>query len=214
MTILKTLLVLNGEKINKSIMYNLRDKSDFILSADGGTDYCIQIGIVPDLVLGDLDSISAKTMKILEKENVPINIFPVKKDKTDSQLSIEYLMDIGAREITIVGAIGSRMDYSLANILLLKTIKDKGINGKIVDNNNTILIVDDELILDRQEGYFVSIIPIQIEGAMVSLRGFEYNLSKVRIDFASTHGVSNIIKDTKGYIKVHEGECLVFISKD
>lgn len=214
MTILKTLLVLNGEKINKSIMYNLRDKSDFILSADGGTDYCIQIGIVPDLVLGDLDSISAKTMKILEKENVPINIFPVKKDKTDSQLSIEYLMDIGAREITIVGAIGSRMDHSLANILLLKTIKDKGINGKIVDNNNTILIVDDELILDRQEGYFVSIIPIQIEGAMVSLRGFEYNLSKVRIDFASTHGVSNIIKDTKGYIKVHEGECLVFISKD
>lgn len=211
---MKTLLVLNGEKVNNTTILKLRDESDFILSADGGTDYCIQLGIIPDLVIGDLDSISPETLDILQEKKVPINIFPVKKDKTDSQLSIEYLIDRGAKEITIVGAIGSRIDHSLANILLLKTIKDRGVKGKIVHNNNTIYLIDDELILDKKNGYFVSIIPIEPKGALVSLKGFEYDLSKARIAFASTLGISNFIKDNKGYIKIYEGECLVVISKD
>lgn len=211
---LKALLILNGEKVNSTTILKLKDESDFILSADGGTDYCIELGIIPDLVIGDLDSISPKTLDILKKKEVPINVFPIKKDKTDSQLSIEYLMDKGAEEITIIGAIGSRIDHTLANILLLKTIKDKGIKGKIVHNNNIIYIIDDELILDKKNGYFVSIIPIESKGVLVSLKGFEYNLSKVKIDFASTLGVSNFVIDEKGYIKVHEGECLVVVSKD
>ncbi|NLY67509.1 MAG: thiamine diphosphokinase [Tissierellia bacterium] len=211
---LKALLILNGEKVNSTTILKLKDESDFILSADGGTDYCVELGIIPDLVIGDLDSISPKTLDILKKKEVPINVFPIKKDKTDSQLSIEYLMDKGAEEITIIGAIGSRIDHTLANILLLKTIKDKGIKGKIVHNNNIIYIIDDELILDKKNGYFVSIIPIESKGVLVSLKGFEYNLSKVKIDFASTLGVSNFVIDEKGYIKVHEGECLVVVSKD
>lgn len=211
---MKALLILNGEKVNSTTILKLKDESDFILSADGGTDYCIELGIIPDLVIGDLDSISPKTLDILKKKEVPINVFPIKKDKTDSQLSIEYLMDKGAEEITIIGAIGSRIDHTLANILLLKTIKDKGIKGKIVHNNNIIYIIDDELILDKKNGYFVSIIPIESKGVLVSLKGFEYNLSKVKIDFASTLGVSNFVIDEKGYIKVHEGECLVVVSKD
>ncbi len=211
---LKALLILNGEKVNSTTILKLKDESDFILSADGGTDYCVELGIIPDLVIGDLDSISPKTLDILKKKEVPINVFPIKKDKTDSQLSIEYLMDKGAEEITIIGAIGSRIDHTLANILLLKTIKDKGIKGKIVHNNNIIYIIDDELILDKKNGYFVSIIPIESKGVLVSLKGFEYNLSKVKIDFASTLGVSNFVIDEKGYIKVHEGQCLVVVSKD
>lgn len=211
---LKALLILNGEKVSSDTMFKLKDESDFILSADGGTDYCIKLGIIPDLVIGDLDSISHRTMDILREQKVPINRFPIKKNKTDSQLSIEFLMDMGAAEITIVGAIGSRMDHSLANILLLKSIKDRGVKGKIVDSNNIIFLVDDELVIDRMDGYFVSIVPTQAEGIRVSLKGFEYELSETKIDFASTHGVSNIIKYTRGYVKVHEGECLVFISKD
>lgn len=203
---LKALLILNGEKVNSTTILKLKDESDFILSADGGTDYCVELGIIPDLVIGDLDSISPKTLDILKKKEVPINVFPIKKDKTDSQLSIEYLMDKGAEEITIIGAIGSRIDHTLANILLLKTIKDKGIKGKIVHNNNIIYIIDDELIMDKKNGYFVSIIPIESKGVLVSLKGFEYNLSKVKIDFASTLGVSNFVIDEKGYIKVHEGD--------
>lgn len=211
---MKALLILNGEKVSLSTMFNLKDQSDFILAADGGAEYCIKLGIVPDLVMGDLDSISRKTLDILEERKVPINRFPVKKDKTDSQLAIEYLIDKRAKEITIVGAIGSRMDHSLANMLLLKMIKDRGIKGKIVHNNNTIYFVDNELVLDRKKGYFISIVPIEPKGITVSLKGFEYELNNVRIDFGSTHGVSNIIRDTRGYIKVHEGECLIFVSKD
>ena len=65
-----------------------------------------------------------------KEENVPIKKFPVKKDKTDSELSIEYLIEIGFKDITLVGAIGTRMDHTLANILLLNKLKKKDINRK------------------------------------------------------------------------------------
>lgn len=211
---MKALLMLNGEKVNRDIMLTLINESEFILSGDGGTDYCLDLGVIPDLIIGDLDSISSKSLAVLEKAKVPIYKFPVKKDKTDSELCIEYLIDIGATEITIVGAIGSRIDHSIANILLLKRIKDKGIKGKIVHNYNTIYLIDDELVLDRKDGYFVSIIPLGPRGITVTLKGFEYELDNVKIGFTSTHGVSNIIKDSKGYVKVHEGEALVFVSRD
>lgn len=211
---MKALLILNGEKINKDIMLALRDESEFILSADGGTDYCLELGIKPDLVIGDLDSISVGTLEVLEKAKIPVYKFPVKKDKTDSELCIEYLMDIGATEITIAGAIGNRIDHSIANILLLKKINDSGFNGKIVHNYNTIYLINNELVLDRKEGYFVSIIPIESKGITVTLKGFEYELNNTRINFTSTHGISNIIRDNKGYIKLHEGQCLVIVARD
>lgn len=214
MSELKALLILNGKRVNKDIMYQLRDQCQYILAADGATDYCVELGILPDLVLGDLDSISPSSLDILKERQVATQVFPVKKDKTDSQLSLEYLVDMGATEITIVGALGSRIDHSLANIFLLKTLKDRGVRGKIVGDKNTIYLIDDELILDKLEGHFVSIIPLDPGGATVSLEGFEYKLSKVHIDFASTHGISNFILDDKGYIKIHEGQCLVTVSRD
>lgn len=211
---LKALLILNGKRVNKDILLKYKNQSDFILAADGAADYCLKLNILPNLVIGDLDSISKNSLTTLEEMKVPLNRFPVKKDKTDSQLSLEYLIDMGATEITIIGATGNRMDHTLANILLLKRIKDSGVKGKIVDENNTIYLVYDKLTLDKSNGYFVSIIPIVQEGIRISLRGFEYELDNEKIDFGSTRGISNVIKNSKGYIKVHDGVCLVFVSKD
>ena len=207
-------MILNGNIKNLERLKELVQESDFILAADGGTNYCLKISLMPHMVIGDLDSISEDILRQIYKHNIPIHKFPTKKDKTDAELSIDYLIGEGFKDITIVGAIGSRIDHSLANILLLTKLNQKGVNGKIVDDNNTVYLVDKELILTKDENSFLSIIPITNSGIVITLKGFEYELDKVGIDFGSSYGVSNKIIKNKGYIVLNKGQCLAIVSKD
>ncbi len=210
---LKGLIILNGEIQDLNILKEIGNHSDFILSADGGTDYCFKAGLIPDIVIGDLDSISKSSLEIIGEKNIPVEKFPVKKDKTDSELAIDYLIDKGIRHITLIGAIGNRLDHTLANIFLLTKMKDMGVKGQIVDRNNTIYLVDDEMVLPKTDS-FVSIIPADLSGIVISLKGFEYELDKVKVKFGTTHGISNRIVESEGFIKVHEGQCFVIVSRD
>ena len=211
---MRALIVSNGTITDLDMLKEIGKESDYILCADGGTNYCLSASLLPNIVIGDLDSISKETLKEIYKNNIPIEKFPIEKDATDTELSVDYLIKKGFKDITLVGATGNRMDHTLANVFLLNKLHDKGIKGKIIDESNTIYLVDKELILTKEEGFFVSVIPITDSGITISLRGFEYELNKVKINFGYTHGISNRIIEDKGYIVVHEGKCLVFVSKD
>ncbi|NLW23157.1 MAG: thiamine diphosphokinase [Tissierellia bacterium] len=211
---MRALVILNGEISDLKILKEIGKEYDFILCADGAIEYCLKASIIPHMLIGDLDSISEYNLRLAKDNNIPIKRFPVKKDETDSELAINYLMERGYTDITIIGAMGNRMDHTLANIFLLNKIHEKGIKGKIIDKNNTIYLVQDELVLDRKENYFISLIPITEYGVIVTLKGFEYELNKSKINFGTTYGVSNRITEDKGYVTVHSGKCFVFVSKD
>lgn len=211
---MKVLIVANGTINNINILKKCEKEYDFILAVDGGTNHCIKAGILPDLIIGDLDSISDDTLKVSMEKNIPIEKFPVKKDSTDTELSIDYLTNKGYKDITLIGVIGSRMDHTLGNILLLNKLNDNKIKGKIIDDNNTIYLVDNELELSRQIDFYVSIIPITNTGINVSLKGFEYELEFRDVEFGSTFCISNKITEDKARIRVHEGKALVFLAKD
>lgn len=211
---MKALIVLSGNITNLNILRQLGRECDFILSADGGTNYCIKASVMPNAVIGDLDSISREVLDIVYEKNIPVEKFPVKKDRTDSELAIDYLIQKEFKDITLIGAIGSRMDHTLANLLLLNKLHGKGIKGKIVAENNIIYLVDNELIVNKEEDFYLSVIPITNSGTLISLKGFEYELDNIRIGFGSTRGISNKIVKDKGIIKVHEGKCLISISRD
>lgn len=211
---MKALIVLNGKILDLNRLRVVGKEVDFILSADGGTNHCLEASLIPDLVVGDLDSISEESIQIIKKNGIPIEKFPVKKDKTDSELASDYVIDKGFKDITIMGAIGNRMDHTLANILLLTKLTEKGIKGRIIDGINTIYLVEDELTLENQAGFYVSVIPITNSGILISLKGFEYELENTEIKFGSTLGISNRIVKNKGIVKVHKGRGLVIVSKD
>lgn len=211
---LKALLILNGNISDLNVLYRLGKESDFILCADGGADYALKVSLIPDMIIGDLDSISSNTLEKVYENKIPIEKFPVKKDATDSELAIDYLIEKGYKNLTIVGALGDRMDHTLGNMLLLKKLNQNEIIGKMIDEKNTIYLVEKELRLDKEKDSFVSLIPITDGGAIVTLRGFEYRLDKTKISFGSTIGISNRIVEERGCITVNEGQCLVIISKD
>lgn len=210
---MKGLIVSSGKIENLSVLETLVSENNFIVCADGGLDHLRRIGLLPNLVLGDFDSISKEGLNFIKDNSIELLKFPKMKDKTDTELAIIYLMENGYKDITITGVTGSRMDHTIANVFLLKKLRKQGIIAKIVDDNNTIYFEDRILKLKKIDGY-ISIIPLNKEGASISLEGFLYQLDKKHIPFASTIGISNEIIEELGIIRIHSGEVLIFKSRD
>lgn len=211
---MKALVISSGTINNYSILESVVKEADFIVCADGGMDHLMKIKGLPNLVLGDLDSISKEALNYISENNIKIQKYPSIKDATDTELAMDYLIDKGFKDIEFIGVTGTRQDHTIANILLLNRLYEKGIKGKIIDDNNIIYLIDDYLELDYKEGYYVSIVPIDESGIELSLAGFYYNLNKEKVKFGSTNCISNKITDNCGKINIHNGKALIFISKD
>jgi thiamine pyrophosphokinase len=214
MLIVKGLIISSGYIEDFRTLTEQAKNMDYILAADGGIRYLIEAGIKPDAVIGDFDSIDEASREFILKENIQTFKFPIEKDETDTELAIRHLLKIGCDDITLVGVTGSRLDHTLANIYLLKQLLDVGVKGKIFNNNNTIYLVNRELILMKKENYYISLIPISTEGIVVTLKGFYYPLENFKIEFGSTLGISNKIVDEFGKIEIHKGEALIIESRD
>ncbi len=208
------LIVGSGEIENYELLKEVIETVDYVICADGGANHLVKVGLRPDLVIGDLDSIEEETLKYLYKANVEVSKFPKEKDYTDTELAIKYLINKKVNEIIFMGVIGSRLDHTLANILLLKTLLDKGVQGKIIGDSNVVYITDEKMVLKKEKNSFVSVVPMDNEGAIVTLEGFKYETIEEKFSFSSTYGISNQIVEEKGTIKIHKGICLVIVSKD
>lgn len=211
---MRGLIISSGNIEDYKLLKKLATNSDFIICADGGLRHAINICVVPNAVIGDLDSIDYNSMEYIVTHNIPVIKYPDEKDETDTELALTYLFNLGCNEITLTGVTGSRMDHTLANIYLLRKLVIMGVQGKIVDSNNTIYMVKDYIKLARRKDFYISLIPITKEGVIVTLKGFYYPLSSSFIHFGSTLGISNKIVDEYGEIKIDKGEALVIESKD
>nr|WP_300005822.1 thiamine diphosphokinase [Tissierella sp.] len=211
---MKGLIISSGEIKDYKLLKQTSSESDYIVCADGGVNHLLKVGMVPDMVIGDLDSIGEDELSIIKKKNIKINEFPQMKDETDTELCVEHLIQKGIRDITLMGVTGSRMDHTIANIYLLKKIYIKGAKASVINENNRIYYLEGELDLKRRDGYYISIIPLTEKGAVVSLSGFLYPLESELIEFSSTRGISNKIIDNFGRIKIHKGQAIIIESRD
>lgn len=211
---MNALIIASGSIEDYKLLKSVAKKSDFILCVDGGVDHILKTKLQPDIVFGDLDSISLEGLDFIGKENIPIRRFSPIKDSTDTQLAIDYLIFNKYEEITLMGVTGSRQDHTLANIFLLNSLLEKNIKGKIIDSNNIIYLINNHLELKKLEGYYISIIPLEKDGIIISMDGFFYDLKETSIPFGSTIGLSNKIIKKYGKIKIHKGKAFVFQSKD
>ncbi len=211
---MKGLIISSGTINDYSLLEKLIDENDYIVCADGGLDHLIKIDQIPNIILGDLDSISLFGIKYIEDKAIQVEKYPSIKDNTDSELAIMYLIEKGIKKITLIGGSGTRLDHTIANIFLMKRFNKEDIELKIVDDNNIVNYVDDTFEIKRRQGWFISIIPLNFDGICVSLTGFRYPLYHKYIEFSSTLGVSNEVIDEIGKIEIHKGEALVFESLD
>lgn len=202
-------VVTNGNIENIEVLKSVINKSDYLICADGAAKYLMELNVLPDLLVGDLDSIHRDALKWIEKNHIKTEQFPVKKDMTDTELAVEFAIKKSPETINIIGAIGSRMDHSLGNIMLLYKIYKSGVKGRIINEINDITITDRPISIEGRIGQTISILPIGGDAKGITLEGFEYPLRDHDINLGSSLGISNRFASNTGRISVREGIILI-----
>lgn len=211
---MKTVIFANGDYSHSAATGAVVDRATLIIAADGGANHCSLNGIVPDIIIGDCDSIQPDLLSHYLQQDVTISRFPKEKDATDLELAIDYAVQQEAVTIDILGILGRRWDMSLSNILLCTQHKYSGKAITLYGEDCRIEILHPGVhtIKNRKEQR-LSLLPIQGDALGVTLRGFEYSLSNATICFGSSLGVSNVITSEKATIE-HTHGILLSIHQD
>ncbi|MDI9569318.1 MAG: thiamine diphosphokinase [Pseudomonadota bacterium] len=180
-----------------------------ILCADGGARYARLVGVVPDLIVGDLDSLPEELQRSFRAEGIAMAGYPARKDETDTQLALERALAMGAGEILVFGALGGRLDHTLANIGLLLLGGIRGAAVILRDESCDVFAVTGEAVIRGEAGQTVSIFPLGGDAAGIDLAGFDYPLEGAAMTMSRPYGISNRLAATTGLIRVGKGRLLV-----
>ncbi|MCI5517058.1 MAG: thiamine diphosphokinase [Roseburia sp.] len=215
----KKFVIISGGSIQDAFAGELlRDEEfDVILAADSGMEFLKREDIVPDVIIGDFDSVKAETLEFFQKyETVEFHQLNPIKDDTDTEYAIRYAIAHGASEITLLGATGTRMDHVLGNISLLGIGLEQKVPITILDANNRIRMADHslEILKTEQFGKYVSLIPYSEKVTGLTLKGMKYPLDHYELGGFNSLGVSNEIVDHKAEIIFESGILIVIESID
>lgn len=210
---LRTIIISNGN-FAIEVLKRIKKENDIIICADGGANNLYKTNFIPSMIVGDLDSLSLKTLKYFKDLGVLFHKFPKKKDYTDTELAINFAIEEGTKEIVLIGSTGTRLDHTLGNIMLLNKLLEKNIEAKIVDENNEIFIIDKEIKIGREKDTFVSFIPLFNSCFGVTMKGFKYETENREFSLGSTLGLSNEVMSEMGTIQIGRGIALVIKSRD
>ena len=181
-----------------------REEYGLIIAADGGYDALMKVGLTPDLLIGDLDSISGVA------DGIEILRFKVEKDETDMHLAYLEGVRRGYTEFHLFGGVGGRQDHTFANYSLLLYAKLDG-NSMILhgDDYYSLVIKDEAINLIGREGGGVSVFAFGGVSHGVTLRGFKYECENITLTPSFPLGVSNSFLSHSAYLEVKDGALLV-----
>ncbi|MDR5658314.1 thiamine diphosphokinase [Serpentinicella sp. ANB-PHB4] len=204
---MKVLIVTNGEIKNLKRLNFFAKNHDYIICADGAVEHLRKINYLPDILVGDFDSISKDDMKWIVDNNTPYKQFPKQKDYTDTELALNDALKLKPSEIAFYGSIGSRFDHSLGNVYLLIKGLDKNVPSKIIGDDFEIHIVNKSkmLYISGEEKEILSLIPITTRVEGVTSEGLLYKLDNDTLIRGSSRSISNEFKGGLVKISVEEG---------
>lgn len=188
--------------------------ADLVIAADSGAAHLAGLKAVPGLLAGDFDSISHADYHALAASGIETLRFPVEKDKTDSELAVELALERGCSTVVLLGALGTRLDHSLANVHLLKRLLDRGARGIIADEHNEVYLTDSSITLGKEAGAKLSLLPLSGPVKGVTTKGLHYPLENATLEIGSSWGVSNEFADETATVTITGGLLLVIKSRD
>ena len=176
---------------------------DYILAADGGLAHLQKLGLTPDGIIGDFDSLGY----------VPQNsqVFPVEKDDTDSMLAVRKGLELGYKEFILYGALdGPRLDHTIANLQTLLFLESQGAKGTLVGLKYLITTVKNGVLkLPLAESGIVSVFCLGEKARGVTIQGLKYGLENGQLDSSFPLGVSNHFVGKESSVAVEEGTLIV-----
>ena len=176
---------------------------DLVIAADGGLKHTEKLGLTPDVILGDFDSLG------FEPEGA--NVFPVEKDDTDAMLAVRRGLDLGYRDFVLYGSLdGPRLDHTVANFQTLQFLTDRGATGYLAGLTTMVTVVKEGSIrFPAGTRGTVSVFCLGADAEGVTLKGLYYPLENGKLTAGFPLGVSNHFTDETAEISVKNGSLLV-----
>ena len=205
----RIIIFANGEIPSLENARLLLHPDDYIICADGGTRHALALGLTPNLVIGDMDSVDKQQWQELENAGVPIELFPRDKNETDLELAINRAIELEPQEIIIVAALGGRLDQTFGNTTLLSDARLSAVDVRLDDGVEEIFFCRDQGEIHGRSGDIVSLIPWGNPVQGVQTQGLKWPLHNETLYPEKTRGISNEMTGDIASIKIESGLLLV-----
>lgn len=213
---MRAIIFANGEFAAWPDRLEIRPDRDLIICADGGLTHCLAHGFSPAMVVGDLDSADPDQLADLAEQGGEIIRHPARKDETDLELALALAKERGVEEVIVLGALGRRLDMTLANITLLADPAWQGLKVSLLDRSRQAycLTGPGRTPLTGRPGGTVSLIPLSARVTGVTLIGLEYPLNDAVLTIGSSRGVSNVLIGDKAAVRIESGRVIIIVDSD
>lgn len=204
----RAVLFANGDfPENDSLIF---EDDDFLVAVDGGLRHLLQLGLTPQLIVGDLDSVNPGDLDLCMQWGVEILRFPSEKDATDLELALLDALQRGFNEIVITCAFGDRLDHTLGNLALLAMPELEGKRVLISQGTTTIYFVNDHIDLQTFPGALISLLPWGGTAQGVTTMGLQYALTDATLYPWKSRGISNVATSNQVSVSVKTGQLFLF----
>jgi len=203
-------IFLNGPPDSAGLLRRVAGRADLVIAADGGARYALETGVVPDLVVGDMDSLGEELAREVERRGASLERHPVRKDKMDGQLAVLAARERGANVADLLCAVGGRPAALFAVPHILLAAERIGLRSTVVADRGRMFVVEAgyRMVEGVQEDS-ISIFPLSGPAAGVTLEGMEYPLENASLEPGDTLGFHNELIGTEARVSVGEGAILV-----
>ncbi len=194
----KRAVIVSGGTIDGAFALSVIEKlaPEYVIGADRGLSFLHENQIMPTHIVGDFDSGEKEVVEYYRNHtSVPIQEFNPIKDATDTEIALRLAIELGAKEVWLLGATGTRVDHVLGNIQILKVAHDAGVKAYIVDKYNKISLIEKELRLKKEDafGTYFSVFPLGGEVKHFKIEGAFYPLHDHTLTSYDSLCVSNQI---------------------
>ena len=201
----KIIIFANGQMDNANDCIQIAQSANFVICCDGGASHAAEMGIVPHLIVGDLDSLDEAIKADFMRQNVKFEEFAAEKDATDLELAMHIALQRDPDEIVILGGYGGRTDHFLGNLQVLINAAKAGVEASLVDSTTMTFVIDKFTEISRKNYDYISLIPLEAEVKGVTTGGLKYPLYESTLCLGSTVGISNEFVNDVATVSINSG---------
>jgi thiamine pyrophosphokinase len=211
---MKTIILSGGKAPSRELLERELEDATALICVDSGGNCLWEMGIEPDYLVGDFDSIKQEAMDYIKRTKCRILEYPKDKDFTDTELALELAMRLDSNSIVFLGSTGTRLDHVMGNLGLLRACVQNGIDAYLKDDNNSITMTDKPLKLKAEPGTTFSLQAFSGTVENLTIRGARFPLNDYRLRTGDPLTISNRFLDEDVEVEFTDGLLMVMFSRD